>query len=288
VAEGEGGRPPALVVVATPIGNLGDLPPRAIDVLRDATLVAAEDTRRARALLSAFGIPAGPRLLALHAHNERGVARKVVACVEAGGTVAYVTDAGTPGVSDPGALLVQACHDAGVTVTTVPGPSAVPAALAVSGFPADRFVFEGFLPRKGRARTERLETIARETRTVVCFEAPSRVAATLADLAAACGEKREVSVARELTKLHEEVWRGELGDAARRAKDREPRGEHVIVVAPAVAQAVEIDDRSLDEALRAALAEGKSPRDAAASVAAGLGIPKRRAYDAAVALRRSR
>ena len=279
-------RPPSLVLVATPIGNLGDLAPRAIEVLRDATLVAAEDTRRTRALLTASGVPAGHRLLAVHAHNEREAAARVVACIAGGGTVAYVSDAGTPGVSDPGTALVQACVEAGLLVSTVPGPSSLLAALAVAGFPADRFVFEGFLPRKGRARAERLEAIADEARTVVCFEAPSRVAATLADLAGACGDGRRVAVARELTKLHEEVWRGTLGDGARRAKDHDPRGEHVIVVGPATTPPAEVDDETLDDAVRRGLERGLSAKDAAAAAAAELGVPRRRAYDAAIARRR--
>lgn len=285
--DGDGPRP-GLVLVATPIGNLGDLAPRAVDVLRHATLIAAEDTRRTRALLTASGIHAGGRLVAVHAHNEREAAARVVACIEGGGTVAYVSDAGTPGVSDPGTALVQACHEAGVRVSTVPGPSAVLAALAVSGFPADRFVFEGFLPRKGRERRERLHAIAGETRTVVCFEAPGRVAGTLADLADACGEDRPVTVTRELTKLHEETWRATLGDAARRAKERDARGEHVIVVGPALEIAPPVDDVDVDAAVRHALDRGLSPRDAAASVASELGVAKRRAYDAAVALGRDR
>jgi 16S rRNA (cytidine1402-2'-O)-methyltransferase len=275
-----------LVLVATPIGNLGDLSPRAIETLRDATLIAAEDTRRTRTLLSHAGIAAGGRLLAVHAHNERDAARRVVACVEGGGVVAYVSDAGTPGVSDPGTALVRACVDAGLTVSAVPGPSALLAALVVSGFPTERFVFEGFLPRKGRAREERLETIAAETRTVVCFESPNRVAATLGDLARVCGAEREVAVARELTKLHEETWRGRLGDAVERAAGATARGEHVLVVAPAPAHVHEVDDEELDRSLRAALDDGSSARDAAAAVAAELGVPKRRAYDAAIALRR--
>ncbi len=283
-----GERRPALVLVATPIGNLGDFPPRAVDTLRDATIVAAEDTRRTRTLLSAFGIPAAGRLLAVHAHNEREVARRVVACIEEGGTVAYVSDAGTPGVSDPGTALVQACHEAGLTVSTVPGASAVLAALAVSGFPADRFVFEGFLPRKGRARAARLGAIAADERTVVCFEAPGRVATTLADLADACGDERAVAVTRELTKLHEEVWRGTLGDAARRAKGRDARGEHVLVVGPGDVEPPAVDDSTVDAAIRAALEHGLSARDAAASVAAELRVPKRRAYEVAVARARQR
>jgi 16S rRNA (cytidine1402-2'-O)-methyltransferase len=271
-----------LVLVGTPIGNLGDLSARAIETLRDADVIAAEDTRRTRALLSAFDIPAGRRLRALHAHNERAEARKIVDLVASGKRVAYVTDAGMPGIADPGERLVQACMAAGLPVEIVPGPSALVTALVVSGLPTSRFRFEGFLPRKGAARTAHLQTIAQSDVTVVLFESPHRVGATLADLLEACGPEREVAVARELTKLHEEVTRGPLGRIA--AKDAEARGEHVIVVAPAVA-AGEPDDQALNEAARRTLQEGVTARDAAALVARELGVSKRRAYEAVLRVR---
>ena len=274
----------ALVLVATPIGNLGDLSPRAVEALRTADVIAAEDTRRTRALCTHAGVPAGGRLLAVHAHNERRSADEIVARVRAGARVAFVTDAGMPGISDPGERLVRVCVEAGVPVEVVPGPSATLTALVLSGFPTDRFVVEGFLPRSGRERTERIAEVVGERRTVVLFESPRRVAATLSDLAAACGGDRPVAVARELTKLHEEVWRGPLADAVARAGATEPRGEHVLVLAPAPPPA-DVDDDTVRAALVAALAAGASARDAAAEVAAGLGIPRRRAYDLAVALR---
>ena len=167
------------MLVATPIGNLGDLSPRAVEVLRDADVIAAEDTRRTRALLTHAGVPAAGRLRAIHAHNERAGAQTVVDVVSSGKRVAYVTDAGMPGVSDPGERLVRACLDAGLAVEVVPGPSAVLTALVLSGFPTDRFVFEGFLPRRGPARRERIAALVGERRTTVVFEAPSRVLATL-------------------------------------------------------------------------------------------------------------
>jgi 16S rRNA (cytidine1402-2'-O)-methyltransferase len=274
----------ALVLVATPIGNLGDLSPRAVDELAGADLIAAEDTRRTRALLSHAGVPARGRLRALHAAAERRGTGWVENAVGAGKRVAFVTDAGTPGISDPGARLVRACIDAGLAVEVVPGPSAVIAALVVSGLPTDRFVFEGFLPRRGVARRERIAAIAAERRTVVLFEAPPRVRTTLADLLAACGPLREVVVARELTKLHEEVWRGELADA-QAGVAAEPRGEHVIVVGPAPALP-EAGDDEIDAHVRTALAEGLSTRDAAARVASDLGVSRRRAYDAVMARRK--
>jgi len=274
----------ALVLVGTPIGNLGDLSPRAIEALRAADVIAAEDTRRTRALLSHAGIPAGRRLRAVHARNEAAAASRVVDEIRGGARVAVVTDAGMPGISDPGAVLVRACLDAGLPVEAVPGPSAALSALVLSGLPADRFVFEGFLPRKGRARAERLAAVAGESRTTVLFEAPTRVHATLVDLAAACGVHRPVAVARELTKAFEEVWRGTAGAAARHLEKTGPRGEYVIVVGPAPARAP-ADDAEIEAAVRAALAEGRTARDAASDVAASLGVARRRAYAAATRLK---
>jgi len=296
-----------LVVVGTPIGNLGDLSPRAEEVLREADVIAAEDTRRTRVLLSARGIPARGRLVSTHAHNEVGRAGRLVEQALGGAVVAVVSDAGMPGVSDPGTAVVRAAAAAGVPVDVVPGPSAVLAALAVSGLPADRFGFEGFLPRRGRARERRLAGIAASDRTVVLFEAPGRVPATLADLARACGNDRPVAVARELTKLHEEIWRGTLGTAAGRASAGEAtvRGEHVIVVgaAPGAAEGATGGGegargaaadaptgepgegeaaRTLDERVREAIAAGATVRDAARGAASELGISRRVAYDAAL------
>jgi 16S rRNA (cytidine1402-2'-O)-methyltransferase len=274
-----------LVLVATPIGNLGDLSPRAVDTLRRADVIAAEDTRRTRALLTYAGVPAGGRLRAVHAHNEATSARGIVDAVAAGRCVAYVTDAGMPGISDPGEQLVRACLDAGLLVEVVPGPSAALSALVLSGFPTDRFAFEGFLPRRGVARRDRIAALVSEPRTTVVFEAPGRVVATLTALRAACGPLREVAVARELTKLYETVWRGTLDDAVDHVTEVEPRGEHVIVLAPAPAAPAASDDE-IDAHVTAALVEGLSTRDAAARVARDLRVPRRRTYDAAMRLRK--
>jgi 16S rRNA (cytidine1402-2'-O)-methyltransferase len=276
----------ALVLVATPIGNLGDLSPRATETLRDADVIAAEDTRRTRALLTHSGIAAAGRLRAVHAHNEREGASWIVDAVRAGARVAYVTDAGMPGISDPGERLVRACLDAAVPIELVPGPSAVLAALVLSGFPTDRFAFEGFLPRRGVARRDRVAALVAEPRTTVVFEAPGRVLATLTQLLHACGPLREVAVARELTKLFEEVWRGSLADAVEHVTTTEPRGEHVIVLAPAPGPP-EAGDEEIDAHVATALAEGLSTRDAAARVARDLRVPRRRTYDAAMRLKRS-
>lgn len=274
----------ALVLVATPIGNLGDLSPRAAAALAEADVIGCEDTRRTRQLLSAMGIT-GQSLLSVHEHNEQQRAIEIVERIRGGQRVALVTDAGMPAISDPGQRVVAAVAAAGLGVEAVPGPSAVVTALALSGLPSDRFAFEGFLPRKGKERKQRLAELASAPVTTVVYEAPHRVKATVADLAEACGSGRRVAIARELTKVHEEVWRGDLRGACAHLDETEPRGEHVIVLEGLPAVTADVDD----EAILAALAErrlaGRSNRDAAADVAAALGVPKRRAYDLAVSRR---
>jgi 16S rRNA (cytidine1402-2'-O)-methyltransferase len=278
-----------LVLVATPIGNLGDLSPRALEVLAEAELICCEDTRRTRALLSAAGIPARrdgrERLLSLHGHNERSRLERVTACIAAGGTVAVVSDAGTPGISDPGAWLAAQLAAAGETVSTVPGPTSVVGALVVSGLPSERFAVEGFLPRKGAERRRRIAAVMADERTTVVLEAPARLAATLAELAALQPE-RPVAVVRELTKLHEEVWRGTLGDAAHAFGSREVRGEVVLVVGGAPAPEPP-DDAEVERAVRAASVADPSagPRRLADRVSASLSVPRRRAYEAALRVR---
>ncbi|MBW8827029.1 MAG: 16S rRNA (cytidine(1402)-2'-O)-methyltransferase [Acidobacteria bacterium] len=269
----------ALVLVATPIGNLDDLSPRAVQTLAEADLVVCEDTRRTGRLLESAGVRA-KRLLAVHEHNEASQVAGVVERLVAGELVAVVTDAGTPGVSDPGERLVLAAVEAGIEVRVVPGPSAVVAALVASGLPTDRFVFEGFLPRQGSARSERVAEAAAEHRTVVLYEAPHRLLRTLEDLVAACGGDRRIAVCRELTKLHEEVWRGTLAEAAAHAAAVEPRGEHVLVLGGAAPIAPATDD-ALQSAVSRLRSDGLSTRDAVAEVAASFGVPKRRVYDLA-------
>jgi 16S rRNA (cytidine1402-2'-O)-methyltransferase len=271
----------SLILVGTPIGNLGDLSPRAVEALTVADTIACEDTRRTRALLSHLGLPAGRRLLAVHDHNEAAEVAKVLARLDQGERVAVVTDAGMPGISDPGERLVAAAAAAGHTVEVVPGPSAMVAALVVSGLSTSRFCFEGFLPRKGTARADRLAEVAADRRTTVLFEAPHRVRATVADLAAAAGGVRRVALVRELTKLHEEIWRGTLAGAVDHLAATEPRGEYVLVLdgAPAPEPAGESD---VEAALRARLEAGADKRSAIAEVTAALGVPKRTVYDIAL------
>jgi 16S rRNA (cytidine1402-2'-O)-methyltransferase len=273
-----------LVLVGTPIGNLGDLPPRAVEVLAAADLVVCEDTRHTGRLLQAAGISAR-KLLAAHDHNEASQIGTVLDRLRAGETVAIVTDAGMPGISDPGERMVRAAADAGFEVVIVPGPSAAVAGLVLSGLPTGRFVFEGFLPRSGSGRTERLAVLATEDRTIVLYEAPHRVARTLADLASSMGGARQVAIARELTKLHEEVWRGTLDAAVAHVAAVEPRGEHVLVVDGAP-PAVPATDDDLAAAVDRLLADGLSTRDAVAEVAAAFDVPKRRVYDLATGRRR--
>ncbi|MCY3889165.1 MAG: 16S rRNA (cytidine(1402)-2'-O)-methyltransferase [bacterium] len=265
-----------LVLVATPIGNLGDLSPRAVEALADADVVACEDTRRTGKLLAHAGVNA-PRLLVVNEHTEKASAAEIAELIVNGNTVALVTDAGTPAVSDPGAKVVKAVLQAGAEVEAVPGPSAALSALVVSGLPTGRFCFEGFLPKKGRHRTDRLHALSVEPRTMVLFEAPHRLARTLADLASAMGGDRAIAIVREQTKLHEEVWRGTMVDAANWIGESEPRGEYVLVVAgcpdPPPPSAPQIR-----EALEEKLAEGLSRRDAAAAVAADLGVSRRAVY----------
>lgn len=277
--------PGTLVLVATPIGNLSDLPVRALEAIAAAELVCCEDTRRTGRLLQHAGVTA-KRLAVANAHTEPERVTQVLAVLAEGGTVAVVSDAGTPGISDPGEVLVRAALDAGFEVSAVPGPAAGIVALVTSGLPTSRFVFEGFLPRSGRDRTDRITEIAAERRTTVIYEAPHRITRTIADLLDACGPARRVAIARELTKLHETIWRGPLGAAAERPGADDPIGEFVVVLdgAPAPPPA---DADAIEAAARRALDAGLSPRDAAAAVAAALGVPKRQAYDAVLDARRS-
>ncbi len=271
------------MVVGTPIGNLGDMSPRAIEALTTASVIACEDTRRTGKLCSLLGIHRPPFLVA-NEHTEVGRSVEIVDRIAAGETVALVSDAGMPGISDPGERLIRAVLDAGHMVEIVPGPTAMTTALVLSGLATDRFVFEGFLPRKGAERRQRLAEIAAESRTVVFYESPKRVAATLAELAMVCGAGRQIAVARELTKLHEEVVRGTLTAVAGHFAAQPSRGEFVVVLAGAPAITRERSDEELVLALRAELATGASTRDAVAAVVAATGLAKRRIYGLATAL----
>ena len=267
----------SLVLVGTPIGNLGDLSPRAVEALAAADMVCCEDTRRTGRLLEHAGV-GGVRLRRVDEHTEAAAVADVLELLGRGATVAVVTDAGMPALTDPGGRLVAASAEAGHTVTVVPGPSAGLAALAISGLPAGRFCFEGFLPRKGKARAERLEQIAREGRTTVVYESPHRLRSCLEDLAEACGPFRRGVVARELTKLHEEIARGSLADLCEWAAGP-VKGEVVIVVEGAAEAATEATDDDLRVAVESLVAGGASRKDAVAVTAAAHGISRRRVYN---------
>ena len=267
-----------LLVVGTPIGNLGDLSPRGREVLTNADVIACEDTRRTGRLLQLAGIAKRPLMVA-NEHTEHDRSVHIVDRIAGGETVALVSDAGMPGVSDPGQRVVAAVAAAGLAIEIVPGPTAVVSALVASGLINDRFVFEGFLERKGATRATQLAEIAAQPRTTVFYESPKRVVKTLADLIAVCGPDRPVAVARELTKLHETVVRGSLAEVAEVLSETTPKGEFVIVVGGAVPQIVEWSDDDLRREVDLLVAGGASKRDAVSEVAASTGVPRRRIYD---------
>jgi len=271
---------PGLHIVATPIGNLGDITLRALEALAGADLIACEDTRVTRKLLDRYAI-ATP-LTPYHEHNAAKTRPVLLRRLADGAAIALVSDAGTPLISDPGFKLVRAAAEAGHAVTALPGASALLTALTVAGLPTDQFLFTGFLPPKAAARRARIAELNRIPATLVLFETGPRIAATLADLAAGLGQKREAAVCRELTKLHEEIRRGDLATLAQAYADHEPRGEIVLVIAPppAVEQISVADTETL---LREALGR-VSLKDAVAEVADATGLPRRDIYQRALAL----
>ena len=275
-----------VVLAATPIGNPGDASERLRAALATADVVAAEDTRRLHRLCATLEVSPAGRVVSLHEHNERTRSEGLAAEAAAGATVLVVTDAGMPTVSDPGYRLVTAAVAAGVRVTTLPGPSAVLAALAVSGLPTDRFCFEGFPPRRPGELARALAALAAEARTLVFFESPRRTAATLEAMATALGPARPAAMCRELTKTHEEVLRGPLAELAARTAEVEVLGEVVLVVAGAPAESVgDLGPGDLAAAVAAAVAAGTDRKAAVLAVAARTGLPRRTVYDAVVAAR---
>jgi 16S rRNA (cytidine1402-2'-O)-methyltransferase len=270
-----------IILAATPIGNLGDASQRLRDALATAEVIAAEDTRTTVHLLRALGIDNRPRLIPLHEHNEVAKATELVELARET-DVLVLSDAGMPAISDPGFALVAAATVAGVTVTALPGPSAVLTALAVSGLPTDRFCFEGFLPRKGGDRRKTLTGLAREPRTMVFFESPNRIAESLRDVASVLGADRRVVVARELTKLFEEVKRGTAAELAEWAAGG-VKGEIVLMIAGAAPSAMSIEDGVAQ--VTALVAGGLRLKEAAAEVAEATGLSKRDLYEGALAQR---
>ncbi|WP_329566953.1 16S rRNA (cytidine(1402)-2'-O)-methyltransferase [Kitasatospora sp. NBC_01266] len=274
-----------LVLAGTPIGDVADAPPRLLTELAAADVIAAEDTRRLRRLTQALGVTPAGRVLSYFEGNEVGRTPELVEALTGGARVLLVTDAGMPSVSDPGYRLVAAAVEAGIKVTAVPGPSAVLTALALSALPVDRFTFEGFLPRKAGDRSRALAEIAAEPRTMVFFEAPHRIAETLAAMAEAFGAERPAAVCRELTKTYEEVKRGPIGELATWAAEG-VRGEITVVVAGAPPAApAQLTPAELAERVAAREAAGERRKEAIAAVALALGLPKREVFDAVVAVK---
>ncbi len=269
-----------LILAATPIGNLGDASPRLREVLVNASVIVAEDTRTTSHLLSALGLKTGAKMIALHEHNEV-VKAESIAELARDSDVVMVSDAGMPGISDPGYIVVRTAHDRGVTVSVIPGPSAVIAALAVSGLPTDRFAFEGFVPRKGQAKF--FANLAREPRTLIFYESPHRLSETLIAARDAFGADRLATVVRELSKMYEEVVRGTLSELAERFAG-ENRGEIVFLVAGADVVPMSLEDAVSDVVAR--VASGERLKEASRAVAEATGIPGRDLYQAA--LERSR
>lgn len=270
-----------LWLVATPIGNLDDISPRAVSVLRAAKAICCEDTRHSGSLLKR--INATPeRLIVTNDHTEHDAIEEVLMLLAANEVVAVISDAGTPAISDPGERLVRAAVAAGHPVHATPGPVAFVVAATISGLPTDRIAFDGFLPRSGAERRERLTEVARERRTTVLYEAPHRLEKTLVDLSAACGDDRRIALTRELTKMHEEVWRGTLAEGVEHSRTIAPRGEYAIVIAPAVNTEVEVTDEEIVRELASRTANGLSKRDAIDEVTAAFGVPRKRVYAIAV------
>jgi 16S rRNA (cytidine1402-2'-O)-methyltransferase len=270
-----------LYLVGTPIGNLEDITFRAVRILSEVDLVAAEDTRSARKLLTHHGVPAGRRIRSYFKDNEARRGAELVARLEAGASVAVISESGMPGISDPGARLVTRCIEAGIAVDVIPGPNAALSALVLSGLDTDRFSFLGFLPRKGRRQRAVLEQLPFEPGTLVLHEAPGRVGATLSTLAEVLGERRG-AVVREITKLHQEVARGALGELARRYAAARPRGEVTLVIAGSDAARQTIPQADLMIEIQARLERGESPRAIADALAAH---GRRTVYQAALKLR---
>ena len=276
-------RPGLLILLGAPLGNPDDASPRFAKTLATAQVIAAEDTRRLHRLARELGVEITGRVVSYFEGNEERRTEELLALLRDGATVAVVTDGGMPSVSDPGYRLVRAAVTAGVEVSTAPGPSAVVTALAVSGLPCDRFCFEGFLPRKAGERRSRLATLADEARTMIFFEAPHRVAATLADLVAAFGEQRPVALCRELTKTYEEVRRGSLDSVLAGVETDPPRGEITLVVGGAVAEPVEFTASDLAAAVAQLEAVGVPRKEAMVTVARRHNVPKRDVYAAVIA-----
>ena len=275
-------QPGVLYVVGTPIGNLEDITFRAIQILKQVDVIAAEDTRHTGKLLRHFQIDT-PQI-SYHDHNRQRRIPELRQRLQQGHTIALVTDAGMPGISDPGHELVKACVEAGIPVTPIPGPSAVIAALSGAGILAERFVFEGFLPTKRKERCDRLETLKAESRAIVLYEAPHRLRQTLEDLGAALGSDRSIVLARELTKLHEEFWRGKIEGAISHYTGRNPRGEFTLVLAGVAEARPEFSEAEIKTELVHLISQGVSRSQASRQLAQKTSLPRREIYQLALTI----
>jgi 16S rRNA (cytidine1402-2'-O)-methyltransferase len=273
-------KPGTLYIVGTPIGNLEDITFRAIRILQTADLIAAEDTRHTGKLLQHFQI-ATPQI-SYHEHNKLSRQQELLDRLDKGETIALVTDAGMPGISDPGYELVKACSEVGIAVIPIPGPSAAVTALAASGLPSDRFVFEGFIAQKATERRDRLNSLKHETRTLIFYEAPHRLLETLKDLASILGENRQIVLARELTKVHEEFWRGTIEDAIAHYATRTPKGEFTLVVAGTTSEEnLVLSPQELKTELKQLIQQGMTRSQASRQLAQLTNIPRRQIYQLA-------
>jgi len=275
-------KPGTLYVVGTPIGNLEDMTFRAVRILQTVDLIAAEDTRHTGKLLQHFQITA--QQLSYHDHNSNSRIPELLEHLGSGKVIAIVTDAGMPGISDPGYELVKACVDAGIPVVPIPGPTAVIAALSAAGLPTEKFVFEGFLPTKNQDRHDRLEFLQAEARTIIFYEAPHRLRQTLQDLAEALGKERQIVLARELTKLYEEFWRGKIEDAITHYTEREPQGEYTLVVAGLPPVKPQLSEAELKAELQQIIAQGVSRSQASRQLAKATSLSRRQLYQLALSL----
>ncbi|MBO9999282.1 MAG: 16S rRNA (cytidine(1402)-2'-O)-methyltransferase [Cyanobacteria bacterium SID2] len=274
--------PGTLYVVGTPIGNLEDMTFRAVTTLKTVDVIAAEDTRHTGKLLQHFQIST-PQI-AYHHHNRSQRIPEILDRLQRGNAIALVTDAGMPGISDPGYELVKACAESGVSVVPIPGVSASITALSVSGLDSQRFTFEGFLPTKGKERRERLEQLAGDVRTLIFYEAPHRLRETLSDLAAVLGKPRSIVLARELTKRFEEIWRGTLEESIERYREREPKGEYTIVVAGASSESIVLSEEALKAELQQLMAQGISRSQASRQLAQSSQLSRRQLYQLALTI----
>ena len=274
-------REPALVVIGTPIGNLGDISERAIKELREVDLICCEDTRRTGKLLNLLNINPRPDLEVLNEHTEEKRANEILNRITAGLRVALVTDAGMPGIADPGQYLIKSAIDHEINLEIVPGPTAGIVALIASGLPTSRFVFQGFIPRKGEERQRRIEEIARDDKTTVIYESGKRIERTIEDLLNVCGDEREAIIARELTKMHEEIQRGTLRLLHTKMSDISTKGEFVLILS-GFSEDHYVSDSLLKEELQEIIGSGKSKRDAVKELTSKYQLSKRRVYDLSI------